>query len=90
MQGRGNFLEQAWCAYDVHFEVGPAWIQTDGQAKDSSPLPMAGVGIVTLWNLWGGAQWSIGVDYRASLDGQRTMAMLSLGLWSRSLRSDDE
>jgi hypothetical protein len=90
MQGRGDFLEQAWCAYDVHFEVGPAWIQTDGQTKDTSPRPMAGVGILTLWNLWGGAQWSIGVDYRASLDGQRMMAMLSLGVWPRSLRSDDE
>jgi hypothetical protein len=90
LYGRGDLFEQLWFAYDLHFEVGGAWIQVDGRPMGTLPSPTAGVGLLTFWRAWGLAHWSLGIDYRRLLDGPPQMVVLSLGLWPQQARWDDE
>ena len=86
LQGRGDLVERLWFAYDLHIDVGGAWVHADARSTGALPLPAAGVGALTFWNAWGGAHWSLGVDYRALLDRPCQMVVLSLGLWPRNQR----
>jgi hypothetical protein len=85
--GRGNLLEKLWFGYDIHFEVGPAWIQAVGRSPSAAPDPMVGAGLLTFWPAWGHAHWSLGVDYRAVLYDPRQMVVVSLGLWPQPASS---
>jgi hypothetical protein len=85
--GRGDLLDWRAFACDVHFEVGPAWIQAVGRSPSAAPEPMVGAGFLTFWRAWGHAHWSLGLDYRAVLNEARHMVVVSLGLWPQPASS---
>lgn len=90
LYGRGSLLDELWFAYDLHLDVGGAWIQADARPTGTLPSPTAGVGLLTFWRAWGEAHWSLGIDYRTLLDGPPQMVVLSLGLWPQPARWDDD
>lgn len=88
--GKGSLFEQVWFDYNLHLDVGGAWLKADARPMGTLPTGAVGVGLLTYWR-WGAADWSLGIDYRTLLsDSPPQMVVLSLGLWPQPARSDDE